>query len=74
MGEDLTRSATLISPSPPPFCDVPGRRVQTSSLAHVELFQSYPDGQPRDVIITGNAVSVELAVCMVNEVRVSSAL
>lgn len=42
---------------------------QSTSQANVEVFQSFPDGVPRQVIITGSMEEVDLAVAMVQEVR-----
>lgn len=42
------------------------------SQANVEIFQCFPDGVPREVIITGSAEEVELAEAMVNEVSQSA--
>lgn len=41
---------------------------QDMSQANVEIFQCFPEGVPREVIITGSAEEVELAEAMVNEV------
>lgn len=38
------------------------------SQANVEIFQCFPEGVPREVMITGSAEEVELAEAMVNEV------
>lgn len=41
---------------------------QACSQANVEVFQGFPDGVPRKVIITGSLEEVDLAVAMVQEV------